>query len=240
MNKLASALTLVAACVLSAAAAHAQTPTVINHLPYVINTKGLYVLTNDLSSSQTSGNLILINANNVTIDFQGHFLSGPVGNTTQTTTGIYAYERSNVTIRNGTIAYCNYGVYLYGNPATTTNAVGGVVENMRVTYCYGIGIAVNYYLASRVTNCQVSKIGYNGATNVFGINGYGNGTLIQGNTVSNVTANTSYGIYAGGGYARQNVVTNAGYGVVGGKYQDNLTSGCGYPVYGGTDAGGNN
>ena len=234
------ALTFAAAALLGASATvHAQT--VITSLPYTITAKGLYVLNQDLSSSQTSGNLITVNASNVTIDFQGHFISGAVGNTSQTTYGIYASERSNLTVRNGTIAHCQRGVYLNGNGSATTNSVNHQVDNLRVTYCYQIGIQIAYGPGSRITNCQVSQTGYSGAVQTLGIYVAGEGTVIQNNVVSNVTANggNSYGIITDG-FSRQNVVSNAYYGVYDGKYQDNLTTGCTYPFTNGTNAGGNN
>ena len=66
------------------AAAHAPTPAVIDHLPCVITVKGNYVLPSDLGS-----NLIEIDPSNVTIDMQGHYISGTV-DAGQTTRGIYA------------------------------------------------------------------------------------------------------------------------------------------------------
>ena len=233
------ALALAATSLLGGAATvHAQT--VITSLPYTITATGAYVLNGNLSSSQTSGNLITVNASNVTIDFQGHFISGAVGNTSQTTYGIYASERSNLTIKNGTIAHCQTGIEIDGNGSATTNSVNHQIDNLRVTYCYYIGIYISYGPGSRISNCQVSQTGYSGAGSAFGIAVNGAGTVVQNNVVSNVTdsGGNSIGIY-GGGFSRQNVVSNAYYGVYGGKYQDNLTSGCTTPFAGGTDAGGN-
>ena len=235
------ALTLAATSLLGGAATvHAQT--VITSLPYTITATGAYVLNGNLSSSQTSGNLITVNASNVTIDFQGHFISGAVGNTSQTTTGIYASERSNLTIKNGTIAHCKYGVDIEGNDTATTNSVNHQIDNLRVTYCSYVGIFIAYGPGSRISNCQVSQTGYSGTSSAYGIIVYGASTVVQNNVVSNVTVSSggfACGIY-GNGFSRQNVVSGASYGVSGGKYQDNLTDGCTTPFNGGTDAGGNN
>ena len=231
------ALALAATSLLGGAATvHAQT--VITSLPYTITATGAYVLNGNLSSSQTSGNLITVNASNVTIDFQGHFISGAVGNTSQTY-GIYASERSNLTIKNGTIAHCQTGIEIDGNNTATTNSVNHQIDNLRVTYCYSTGIFIYYGPGSRISNCQVSQTGFSGTSSAYGIIVYGASTLIQNNVVSNVTANNSIGIISAG-FSRQNVVSGASYGVYGGKYQDNLTSGCTTPFNGGTDAGGNN
>ncbi len=233
------AFLLIAAALLGTAAARAQT--VITSLPYTITGSGLYVLNSNLSSPATSGNLITVNVSNVTIDFQNHFISGPVGNTSQTTYGIYAYEQSNLTIKNGTIAHCFAGISIDGNDEGDTNSLDHQIDNMRVTHCSSYGIYLRASPASRITNCQVSQIGYSGANVAYGIAAYNDGTTISGSVISTVTATTAYGILAGtGSFARQNTVSYAGYGVYGGKYQDNLTTGCTYPYSGGTDAGGNN
>ncbi len=221
----------------TATAAHAQT--VINSLPYVINTGGNYVLNSNLSSTQTSGELILISASNVNIDFQGHFITGP-NNTSYDTIGVYAYERSNISIKNGTIAYCNMGIYIYGNNTATTNNVDHQIDNMRITYCFKMGCELDYAPSSRITNCQVSQIGFSGSSYAAGLYSKGTGVTIQGNAVSNLTAGTTTCIYAeNGNFARQNQVSNATYGVSGCIYQDNLAHGCTTPFASGTDGGGN-
>ncbi len=234
-------LAVLALLLCTLAAARAQT--VITSLPYTITASGLYVLNNNLNGSQTSGSLITINASNVTIDFQNHYIAGAVGNTAQTTFGVYANERSNLTIKNGTIAYCNKGIELDGNGSATTNSVNHQIENMRVTYCYYLGIQISAGPGSRVANCQISQTGFSGAGSAFGIFITGDGVTVQSNVVSIVTAsgNGSLALYTtGNDFFRQNTISNAYYGVVGGKYQDNLTSGCTTAYTGGTDAGGNN
>ncbi len=233
-------LALAAAALLCAGMARAQT--VITSLPYTISASGTYVLNSNLNSSQTSGILINVNASNVTLDFQGHYIAGAVGNTNQSTTGVNANEQSNLTIKNGTIAFCSTGVSIGGNGSATTNSVGHQVDNLRVTYCYFIGVHISSSPASRITNCQVSQTGSAGTTSAAGIDVGGAGVTVQGNVVSNVTASGSaYGVYANTGcFVRQNTISNASYGVVGGKYQDNLTANCTTPFLNGTDAGGNN
>ena len=232
-------IALAGAVLLFAVAAHAQT--VISSLPYTIASSGLYVLNGNLNGTQTSGNLITINASNVTLDFQNHYIAGAVGNTSQTTTGVYASEQSNLIIKNGTIAYCATGIDLEGNGSATTNSVDHQVDNMRATYCYSTGIYINNGPASRITNCQVSQTGYTGASQAIGIYAQGGGITIQGNAVSTVTASAGYGIAAGNGvFVRQNTIYSATYGVRAGKYQDNLTYACSAAFGNGTDAGGNN
>ena len=63
------------------------------------------MLGSNLNSAQTGGNLITVNASNVTIDLQGHFLTGST-DPNSSAVGIYANERANLTIRNGPISHC--------------------------------------------------------------------------------------------------------------------------------------
>ena len=243
IRSLTLTLTLAAASVLGAAAVHAQT--VITSLPYVINAGGTYVLNNNLNSTQTSGRLIEIKASNVTIDFQSHYIAGPTTVPSQTTVGVYATEQSNLTIKNGTVAYCQQGISFNGNGSATTNSVDHVIDNMRVTYCYLTGIYVNQSPSSRVTNCQISQIGSTSASVAYGILTFGtNGTTtVANNIVDHVTvatSGTSYGIFvADNNFVRQNVVSYCQYGVRGGNYQDNLFYGVVNGFSGGGDAGGN-
>lgn len=236
---------LAAAVLLSCAAGTGHAQTVISSLPYTITTGGSYVLNANLISTATTGNLITINASNVTLDMQDHFIAGPSNTPASTLMGIYANEKSNVTIKNGTIAFCYEGVFLLGNNTATTNAVDARVENLRVTYCYYTGIDMNYLPSSRVVNCQVSQIGGSTATanDTVGINAVGEGITIQGNAVSNVKAPTggsSYCIFSDtGNFARSNQVSHASFGIDFGLYQDNLAHACTTPFSDGTDGGGN-
>ena len=73
-------------------------------LPYTISQPGSYVVVKDLTLSTTGADGITITANNVTLDLNGHTLTGP---------GKYAgsYDRgitvpgylTNVEVRNGTV-----------------------------------------------------------------------------------------------------------------------------------------
>ena len=173
------------------------------------------------------------------IDFQGHYIAAP-NNPSYDTIGVYAYERSNVTVKNGTIGHCYTGIYLYGNNTSTTNSFGDQIDNMRITHCFHIGCEVDYAQSSRITNCQVSQTGTSGASYAAGIYVQGTGVTIQGNSVSSFTAATSTCIYAEtGNFARQNQVSNATYGVDGCIYQDNLAHNCPNAFAQGTDGGGN-
>ena len=233
---------LAALAILLCAAAATQAQTVISSLPYTTTGPGSYVLNANLSSTQTSGNLITVNNSNVIIDLQNHSISGP-NVASQTTIGIYASEVTNVTIQNGTIVHCNTGIYIAGNNTAATNSLNERITNMRVSKCNSFGIEFDESPASLITNCQISQIGSSTSTASAGISLYGAGVTVQGCTIGSVTVAAGYSSYCisavPGSFARQNELSGTTYGVLGGIYQDNLAHNCTNAFSGGTDAGGN-
>jgi len=114
LRHIASLLLLAAG--LSAAPAQAETTqcTIIDALPAVISNAGTYCLGKDLGTPVATGGAITINANNVTLDCNGRKLGGLAAGIGTSATGVFAYNRSNVTIRNCNIRGFMYGVGLYG------------------------------------------------------------------------------------------------------------------------------
>lgn len=199
---------------------HAQTvapvpaPTIINSVPYTINAAGYYQLGGNLVYSATSGNIITINANNVMLDFAGHYIAGPNNVPSSTLYGVYSSEHSNLIIRNGTVAYCYEGIYLLGNGSSTSLNYNHRVDNMLLSHCYYEGINLYYATNSSVKDCSASFIGGN-TQNSFALGihfTYGSGNSVESSTVTNVdsTGGISYGIYTSGsgGSANNNKVSN--------------------------------
>ncbi len=231
-------------------------PTIITSAPYTITTAGYYQLGANLSYNGTGAQndaIITINANNVTLDLGGHFLSGPTGNTATQLFGVYANERAQVTVQNGTVSHCYIGVYLIGNGTATSNFNNARVQNLVLNRCYYEGVDVEYVTNADILNNRVTLIGGTTAftnTSVWGVYTYGTGIRVSGNALSNLTgtgAGTSYGVEIDsstngsvGGFAYGNQITGASLGIVGSKYQGNLTDNVATPFTGGTDAGGNN
>ena len=245
-SKSSSKLLALAAVALASlvATTAAQAQTVIGALPYTISSSGNYVLSTNLNSTLTSGVLITVNASNVTIDFQGYSINGPTSAPTGQLTGIYAYEKSNVTVKNGIINHCDYGIDLVGNGNSTTANVNGRIDNMKI-YAYSV-CGVDLLPSSPsciVSNSQISQIDTGFAATPVGIYCGGTGTTIQGCTINcaaPAAGYNSYGISATAGcFERENQISNANYGISGGIYQDNLASNCTTAFVGGTDAGGN-
>lgn len=114
--------------------------TPIQSLPHVISAPGVYCLNSDLTTSISSGNAITINANNVTIDLNGWRLGGGLAGTATQANGIYALDRQNITIRNGTVRGYYAGVFL--DELNPLNSRGHLVEDIRADQNRHIGIRI--------------------------------------------------------------------------------------------------
>ncbi len=125
-------MTLIAlATALMATAAKAETIecTVIDTIPFIITVQGIYCLTGNLASGLTSGDMITVATNNVTIDMNGFKLGGLAAGAATFANGIFAFGRRNITIRNGSIRGFFRGILLQGNPATSS---GHLLEDLRL------------------------------------------------------------------------------------------------------------
>jgi hypothetical protein len=224
-----------------------QSPYPING-PTTIKLPGYYRLTRNIISTATTGNIITIQSHNVTIDFNTFFIIGPQ-NTGNTVVGINANEFGNLTIKNGSIAFCKDGIVLTGNDnSATTRNINHIIDNMRITNCYEYGV---YFPAASpgtvVSNCQISQIGGSTAGASFGIGLYalGTGILFKDNIISKVTGpsgspTSSFGI-ASESIVVRTTISDTQVGLdSGSKYQNVLTTNVVTPFMGGTDAGGNN
>ena len=234
-------------------------PTIITTAPYTISAPGYYQLGANLNYNGTGAfgdAIITINASNVTLDFGGHYISGPVSNTATRIYGIYASERSNVLIQNGTVAYCFIGIEMTGNNTATTNFLNPRVLNMTVTKCLYRGIELDYAVTSEVSGCRVTAIGgstisagYNGAIGIFFY--AGSGSTATNNTITGITAQTdgSADGISGSNYkfvASGNVIsditspTGSSFGLFGGAFAvGNTISNAKYGLYSVTKYRGN-
>ena len=197
--------------------------TAITTLPTVITVQGIYCLTGDLATSMTSGAAIYINTNNVTIDLNGWKLGGLAAGAGTQAKGIYAFQRKNITIRNGTIRGFVRGIYLQDNSPYTTSQ-GHLIEDIRADKNTLSGIWVEGR-SSIVRRNQVVDTG--GSTvfgNAYGITLYGPGVRALINDISG-TAATFSGM-ASGLYLRE-----ANGAVAEGNHIDDVRSGTG-PIYG--------
>ncbi len=145
---------------------------------FTITQSGSYYL---IGNRYSSGDGIVVNADNVTIDLMGYQLIGP-GSVSYN--GIYMNGRSNIEIRNGTVRAFNNGVYEAEKNNGKSHRVLGVraVSNM----AGGIYLKGSGHL---IKDCTAIE---NGS---YGIN-CGNKSTITGNTIH---SNTGYGLYVNEG-----------------------------------------
>ena len=223
---------------------------VITSLPCTLSTSDVYVLNSDLNST-VSGSLIDVEAPNVTIDFQGHSITGPgiIPPVTETV-GITAGAESNLTIKNGTISGCYTGIAIQGvNTGPAGYNYNDLVDNMRVFSCYEFGVIITEAEGSIVSNCQISQIGTNSA------NGFAEGivctggVLVQHCVIRDMLAGaggTGYCVRSDGTcFLRKNQFLNSPNSFSGGIAQDNLVHNCTnpFPTFGpgelAIDGGGN-
>jgi hypothetical protein len=186
------------ASVFTYALAETTNSSAITSLPATITTQGIYCLTGDLTTSMTSGNAITINTNNVTIDLNGHKLGGFAAGAGTNAYGIYANQRQNITIRNGTVRGFMLGI-VHDDASSYTGSSGHLIEDIRAD---GNTVAGMWILGTGniIRNNQVVKTG--GSTvsdNAHGILAYGSGSSIMNNDITDTVGQgelgISYGVY---------------------------------------------
>jgi nitrous oxidase accessory protein NosD len=185
---------------LSAAPARAETTqcTAITSLPATISAQGIFCLTGNLATNLASGNAITITKNNVTIDMNGFKLGNLAAGTGTTATGIFADQKKNITIRNGTIRGFLRGIHLEDTSPFTASS-GHLIEDIRADGNTWVGIVVEG-TGNVVRNNQVVSTG--GSTfdgRAWGILAAGPGARVINNDVTDTTRQNgdTYGIWFG-------------------------------------------
>ena len=133
----------------------ARTP--ISSLPFTISAAGSFYLTKNLSV--TSGDAIVINANNVTLDLNGFTISSsasPAGGTAIAPGGFL----TDITILNGHIVGSfQHGIRYSGAISQLKNVR---IEGMSVSGCSGDGINLGNFTSIVIDRCTVQQIGAQG------------------------------------------------------------------------------
>jgi hypothetical protein len=161
--------------------------TEIASVPTTISQPGLYCLKRDLSYGRISGAAVTVEANNVTVDLNGFRLGGAAAGTATFAAGIYATDRRNITIRNGTIRAFRNNVVLTGEGDGSSSS-GHIIENLRIEGARRIGINVSGWRSIIRDNVVIGTVDV-GTDAAFGILlNVGNGSTITGNMVSGVTS----------------------------------------------------
>jgi hypothetical protein len=192
------ALLLAAPCPARAAESYDNCTGTITSLPAVISTQGTWCLKTDLATAITSGQAILINTDNVTIDCNDFKLGGLAAGSGTLTIGIEASNRSNLTVR-----HCNIRGF-YTGVSFDSSGGGHTIEDNRFdgnTYqamlVLGDGSVVR---RNRVFNTGGST---QNATAI-GISTYESVDVLD-NTVSGVLATSGGGGGAMGIYTQSNL-----------------------------------
>ena len=165
------------------------------------------------------GNAIDIQTNNVTIDLNGWKLGGLAAGPNAWAHGIYAYQRKNITIRNGTVRGFHRGIFLRDSFPYTISQ-GHLIEDIRADKNTYIGIEVQGR-GSIVRRNQVVDTGGSTRNNdALSILLYGPGVRALNNDISGTAATASgaaYGLY----------IRNADGAVAEGNRIDDVSSGTG-------------
>ena len=192
---------------------------------------------------------------NVTLDFNGHYISNLAAGKGTYAYGLYGNNRANITVQNGTIVGFLYGILFDGTSGSSANNTGNVIQNMRLPSNTYTGIYLGSPTTCRIEGCQINKTGgttANGANSTtYGIYVTEGSVTLRNNQISTVTpvgsGTTGYGIHchnSNNHFVVGNQMDTCGVGLRMtadlGKYQNNLTNSCTTAFSGGVDAGGNN
>jgi len=248
-------LKIVAACSVAAifGTVLSSAQTVINSLPYTVNTAGVYVVNQSLHYTSGSGSAITVTASNVTINLNGYGITNTSDQTKTQARGISGNNVENLTVENGEIFGFFDGIVLTGPTSGVNFNAGHVLQGLRLAYCTSVGIVLANASNCLIQNCQLSSIGTTGggiqvSGGAFGIE---IASLIGGNRVyrNQVLNATSVGFFGGaigsqGGYWEQNLATNCANGFffsdAAEAYRDNMSCGSTSAAFtGGNDLGGN-
>jgi len=212
------------------AAAHADESTLctdITSAPYSITAPGIYCLKNSVTGD------ISIQADDVVLDLNGHViepLKPGLGS------GVWATDRANITVRNGTIRGFHYGIQFAGSKGSRNHLLehlkitdsldsaiilygdGSVVRrNMLLNNGFDTGPGARFVLYAQGTGIhiadnQIVESGIGVTVNeVVGIRTNGSGIAVERNVVSNaeIGPHNSRGIIVNGSAtARNSVVGN--------------------------------
>ncbi len=194
MNKYLASLIATLGFLATPALAETTECTEITTIPIIITAQGVYCLKGNLLTSLTSGNAIDIQTNNVTIDFNGFKLGGLAAGAATAAFGVYAVDRKNIVLRNGSIRGFYYGIYLVLSGGTSS---GHLLEDLILDGNRQIGAAVEG-TGMVVRNNRIVNTGPGDTTTVaYGLlMQYSANSQIVGNFISNTTeTNGALGIY---------------------------------------------
>jgi len=196
--------------------------------PTTITAPGHYVVTRDFSYPSGSG--VLIQANNVTLDLDGHTITGPACGFGDTAIKIdTSAATQGIVIRNGRLLGGCLGIW-----SDITNRVRVKIQDVEVAGTASVAVFISATEVVEVVRCHIHDV----TSGANGIGVYGNTGTYTGRVSENVVERISgHGILLSGmaaGEVRQNVVVD--YGLGGGLrnginlFAGSLTWGAGWNV----------
>jgi hypothetical protein len=204
-----------------------------------------------LPAGPANQNAIAVNTNNVTIDLNGFEISKTAGPPISVAFGIYAINRANITVKNGTITGFNQGIVFDYKSGLNIN-YNHVVENVRFMNEQLFGIVLHHATNTLVQNCAIADTGYDAKGNIVSAQGTGIDVSLTnqgaGNALINnrITHSTLLGTESfGGTYLNANLASQCPIGFQlahNDKYRNNTTIDCQRPFVANAaiDLGGNN
>jgi len=221
--------------------------TVLSSFPATISQAGSYCLDDDFVLDLPGpAPAIMIKADNVVLDLARHRLRNRAQTPESTAAGIVALDRSNVTIRNGTLAGFTSAVQLTG-----AGSRWSLVEGLHALNHRSNGLIVEGK-GSIVRGNRIDQVGGTtlGATVGCGVGVRGTALRVLDNDIIDIQGSpglTGVGVCVSAVDVQLvgNRLTSVQVGIhfqpgASGKYRDNLTTNVPSPFSGGTDAGNNN
>jgi len=165
--------------------AHAQTCTPIPFIPVVITAPGTYCVAGYLTTSQSTGAAIEIQADNVTLDFA----SGAIAATSPDNgaIGVYALDRNGISVLNGSIQRFMYGIAIENSASDYSNTGGHVVSDMDIVLSRVVAIEVRG-VNTRLTRNLVESTGNGELGSSVAINVFGPGAYLYQNSIIDTAA----------------------------------------------------
>jgi nitrous oxidase accessory protein NosD len=150
-----------------------------------------------------SGSAITITVNNVTIDLNGYKLGNLAAGTDTQAAGIFANQKKNITIKNGTIRGFLIGIWLHDEDPYTVSS-GHLIEDIRADGNTQIGILVlgtgNVIRNNQVvsTGGSTAEINSQPVVDAIGIYHFGPGARVINNDVTETVGRDSGGSFGAG------------------------------------------
>jgi hypothetical protein len=178
---LAPAFVALAALAPAPAAAETLTCNTISSLPTTISLPGHYCLHQNFSAAYATP-AIVINASNVVLDCNDHY----VNNTSGSVTGIYAVNRQNVTVRNCGITNFSRGIAFFETVAAGSRAnliTGNRILRARLA-AIQVGGTANIVEHNRISDQLGGSASYSYGVLVTSFDGNGVANIIRNNAIT--------------------------------------------------------